>query len=255
MKTMSPVAVPTVVGRRAAPGFKLMLTAGVFVYAARLASSSADVRAAQALRTSVFKGERTESLEASRETHSDVDGFDAAFDHLVVEELKSGTIVGASHFHISRQAAAHLGFDSARKFDLSPFESLPEGFVELGQICVAPSHRNLFVLQLVRRSVAFYAQTHGARYLISCSSLDSQAPREGAALYSCLLRRHAAPALLQTRPLPGWVCPLEQIAEEPPRVPELLGTYLAMGAVICSPPAIDRESKTIDFLTLLDLAE
>ena len=29
--------------------------------------------------------------------------------------------------------------------------------------------------------------------------------------------------------------------------------YLAIGAKICSAPAIDREFKTIDFLTLLDL--
>jgi len=28
---------------------------------------------------------------------------------------------------------------------------------------------------------------------------------------------------------------------------------LAVGAKICGPPAIDREFKTIDFLTLLDL--
>ena len=29
--------------------------------------------------------------------------------------------------------------------------------------------------------------------------------------------------------------------------------YLALGAEICGPPALDREFKTIDFLTLMDL--
>ena len=33
----------------------------------------------------------------------------------------------------------------------------------------------------------------------------------------------------------------------------LLRAYLAIGAWICGPPAIDREFGTIDFLTLLDL--
>jgi putative hemolysin len=33
----------------------------------------------------------------------------------------------------------------------------------------------------------------------------------------------------------------------------LLRAYLAIGAKICGPPAIDREFGTIDFLTLLDL--
>ncbi len=37
------------------------------------------------------------------------------------------------------------------------------------------------------------------------------------------------------------------------KIPKLLRTYLAVGARICGPPAIDREFKTIDFLTLMDL--
>jgi putative hemolysin len=32
-----------------------------------------------------------------------------------------------------------------------------------------------------------------------------------------------------------------------------LTAYLSLGAKICAPPAMDREFKTIDFLTLLDL--
>jgi len=37
-------------------------------------------------------------------------------------------------------------------------------------------------------------------------------------------------------------------------VPKLLSAYLSLGAKICGAPAIDREFKTIDFLTFLDLA-
>jgi putative hemolysin len=36
-------------------------------------------------------------------------------------------------------------------------------------------------------------------------------------------------------------------------VPKLLRAYLSLGAKICGPPALDREFKTIDFLTLIDL--
>jgi putative hemolysin len=38
-----------------------------------------------------------------------------------------------------------------------------------------------------------------------------------------------------------------------PRIASAEDAYLAVGAQICGPPAIDREFKTIDFLTLLDL--
>jgi len=34
---------------------------------------------------------------------------------------------------------------------------------------------------------------------------------------------------------------------------KLLGAYLALGAKVCGPPAIDREFRTIDLLTWIDL--
>ena len=37
------------------------------------------------------------------------------------------------------------------------------------------------------------------------------------------------------------------------KVPKLLKTYIGVGARICGAPAWDREFRTIDFLTLLDL--
>jgi putative hemolysin len=37
-----------------------------------------------------------------------------------------------------------------------------------------------------------------------------------------------------------------------PNIPRLLTGYLAVGAKICGEPALDREFKTIDFLTLMD---
>jgi putative hemolysin len=35
--------------------------------------------------------------------------------------------------------------------------------------------------------------------------------------------------------------------------PRLLRGYLALGAKLCGPPALDRRFQTIDFLTMLDL--
>ena len=48
-------------------------------------------------------------------------------------------------------------------------------------------------------------------------------------------------------------CSLDVVAPQAPRIPRLLSAYLALGAAICGPPAIDREFRTIDFLTWLDL--
>jgi putative hemolysin len=46
---------------------------------------------------------------------------------------------------------------------------------------------------------------------------------------------------------------LSQLADEPVMIPKLVRAYLTLGAKICGPPALDRQFKTIDFLTLLDL--
>ena len=43
------------------------------------------------------------------------------------------------------------------------------------------------------------------------------------------------------------------MAGEDVKVPKLLRAYMTLGAKICGPPALDRQFKTIDFLTLLDL--
>jgi putative hemolysin len=39
----------------------------------------------------------------------------------------------------------------------------------------------------------------------------------------------------------------------PPPTPRLFRSYLELSARLCGPPAIDRDFRTIDFLTLLDL--
>ena len=109
------------------------------------------------------------------------------------------------------------------------------------------------MLGLLWKGISIYAREQGARYLVGCSSLTSQDPQVSAAMYAGLRKRFLAPAALQTAPLPGWICPLDDAAEHPPKVPKLLMAYLSLGAKICGPPAIDREFKTIDFLTLMDL--
>ena len=43
------------------------------------------------------------------------------------------------------------------------------------------------------------------------------------------------------------------LSDESGKTPKLLRAYLSVGAKICGPPALDRQFKTIDFLTLLDL--
>jgi len=58
---------------------------------------------------------------------------------------------------------------------------------------------------------------------------------------------------MRTQPVPDFACALQPVAAESPRIPRLLSAYLAFGAGICGPPAIDREFRSIDFLTWIDV--
>ena len=75
----------------------------------------------------------------------------------------------------------------------------------------------------------------------------------GASAYTDLCRKHLVVPQWRTHPLPAFDCSLNQLAAEPVEIPKLLRAYLSIGAKICGPPALDRQFKTIDFLTLLDL--
>ena len=222
-------------------------------YVVRLADTRLELQAAQRLRYSVFNVELHEGLSASERTRLDADPFDAVCDHLLVLETATGKVVGTYRLQTGQVASAHLGYYSAQEFDLTPFESRREVVIELGRACVDIQHRNLSVLGLLWKGIAAYAQAKGGRYLIGCSSLTSQDPQVGATVYADLQRRFMVEPALRVTPLPKVACPLDVLLEHPPKLPKLLSAYLSIGAKVCGPPAIDREFKTIDFLTCLDL--
>ena len=224
-------------------------------YATRLATSDAEIRAAQSLRFQVFNLELNEGLAQSYSTGLDVDPFDTVCDHLLVEHLPSQQIVGTYRLQMGANAAQKLGYYCAQEFEFDVFEPLRGQLVELGRACVHRQHRNLVVLGLLWRGIADYAKARGGRYLVGCSSLTSQDPRVGATAYTDLCRhKHLVDLPYRTRPVRDYECPLDQLADEPVQIPKLLRAYLAIGAKICGAPAIDRQFKTIDYLTLLDLA-
>lgn len=230
-----------------------LVTSASTDYAAYLAQDVAEVRAAQTLRYAVFNLELNEGLAESHTTGLDADPFDEVCDHLLVEHVATGAVVGTYRLQTGQTAAASRGYYSEQEFDFAPYEPIRSELIELGRACVHQHHRNLVVLGLLWKGIADYARGHRGRYLCGCSSITSQDPAVGASAYTELCRRHLAPPPLRTHPTPAFDCPLDQLAEEPPKIPKLLRAYLSVGAMICGPPALDRQFKTIDFLTLLDL--
>jgi putative hemolysin len=224
-------------------------------YALRLARDAADIEAAQRLRFEVFNLELNEGLDAAYLDGRDADQFDECCDHLLVEDARTGNVVGTYRLQTGQLAAAHHGYYSAQEFDFDPFEPIRCETVELGRACVHKDHRKLAVVNLLWRGIAIYAVERKARYLIGCSSLASQDAATGAAMYEALRNEYLVEEPFRTEPIGDYRMPAEVPTCEAPSVPKLLRAYLSIGAKICGPPALDRDFKTIDFLTLLDLRE
>jgi putative hemolysin len=221
-------------------------------YFVRLAQHPDEKADAFRLRFLVFNLELHEGLESAYATGHDTDEFDEVCDHLIVEHKATGRIVATYRMQTGAGAAANKGYYGEREFDFSPFESLRDSLIEVGRAAILKEYRSLEVLSLLWKGLGAYALEHQGRYLIGCSSLTSQDSAEGWGLYR-QLEPFLAPPELRTKPQdPYALCPVETNI---PTVaaPRLLRAYLNLGARICSEPALDREFKTIDFLTLLDL--
>lgn len=219
-----------------------------------LAATPDDLMECQRLRYHVFNIELGEGLSTSNRSGLDIDPFDTFCDHLMVRELESGLLVGTYRLQTGEAAQKNLGYYGDQLFDFSVYECIRRELLELGRACVHLDFRNIMVLHALWKGIAVYATRYELRYLVGCSSLSSQDENVGAALYNALKERYLVEPSLRTLPQPGHACEPTGAPVEAPRPPRLFRAYLEISGRICGPPSIDREFKTIDFLTLVDLA-
>lgn len=228
-------------------------------YLVRFAQTTAEIEAALKLRFEVFNLELGEGLDSSFSTGRDRDEFDATCHHLIVMEKTSGNVIGTYRLRTMEMAGSAGGFYSASEFDLSclPAEVLRQS-VELGRACIAREHRDRRVLFLLWKALALYAVTERKRFLFGCCSLTSQQPAEGMQLFHQLIRDGQLHPTLFVPVRVGYECLADSADNNWPtevKVPRLFRTYLGIGARVCSPPALDRRFKTIDFFVIFDTQE
>jgi putative hemolysin len=220
-----------------------------------LGQSPEDLIECQRLRYNVFNLELGEGLSTSERSGLDIDPFDSFCDHLMVRDLETGKLVGTYRLQTGEVARRNLGYYGNQIFDFSVYEAIRREMLELGRACVHIDFRNIMVLHALWKGIAIYATRHDARYLFGCSSISSQDENFGAAMYEALKEKYLVPPALRTLPQPGYGCQASGAPVETTRPPRLFRAYLEISGRICGPPAIDREFKTIDFLTLVDLAK
>lgn len=224
----------------------------------RLAETSAEVEAAQALRYRVFYEEMDArpSREMARQ-HRDFDAFDAVCDHLLVIDHAIGPgakgVVGTYRL-IRRSAAARLGgFYSASEFDIGRLIDYPGEVLELGRSCVDAGYRTRPTMQLLWRGLAAYVFQYDIALMFGCASLAGTDPDQLALPLSYLYYHHLAPPALRARALPDRYVDMRLMPPEAvdPRsavnlLPPLIKGYLRLGGFVGDGAVIDRQFNTTD---------
>ena len=227
-------------------------------YELRFARTQEELDEILHLRFNVFNVELGEGLETSFLTRRDEDSFDRACHHLLVEDLASGRIVGTYRMQTWEMAQGASGFYSAGEFTL---ETLPPDVltdaVEIGRACIVREHRHRQVLFLLWKGLAglrhALREALPVRLLLAVDAGSECRPRAP----SPTRGRREAPSRASRRPARRLRVRRATRCRGgapvgPVDVPQLFATYLRYGALVCGPPAIDREFKTIDYFVLLD---
>jgi len=226
----------------------------------KITTDANEIVEAQRLRFQVFNLEMKRGLQASYERGLDVDDFDPFCDHLIVRDRNSGEVVGTYRLLLGSRANKNIGFYSEHEFDLKNIKKLDAEILELGRTCAHKDFRDRALIPLMWEAIAQYVKKHRVRYLFGCGSLYTTDAHEVSECFSLLKKKYYAAEDFRVDPVAA--CRFDGIASDLTiadeqaaflKLPSLIKGYLRLGALVCGPPALDREFGTTDFLVLLDM--
>lgn len=248
-------ALPLAAPEMLEPGFGELRAGNLGV---RIATTRAEVDAAQALRYRVFFEERgAEPDAATRAERRDRDAYDPVADHLLVLDHEIGPgpegIVGTYRMIQSAAAAAVGQFYAANEYDIGPIIAFPGQVLELGRSCVDARYRGRAVMQLLWSGVAAYVYRHRIDLLFGCASLAGTDPDALAAELTYLGHNHLAPPSLRPRALPERYVDMRRLDPDSvdpkrarSRLPPLIKGYLRLGGFVGDGAVIDHQFNTVD---------
>ena len=230
-------------------------------YAARMAEGEADIRAAQELRYLAFIAARGVAGEAPPAGGRDADAFDAICRHVLVEEVKSGTLVCCFRL-LPLTGGGEIGRSySAQFYELSALSSFAGPMVEMGRFCIHPGWRDPDILRVAWGAMTRFVDESGVEMLFGCSSFHGTEAEAYHDAFAMLKERHLAPK----RWLPRVKAPnvfrfAQKLRRRKPDekrawlgMPPLLRTYLMMGGWVSDHAVVDRDLNTLHVFTGLEI--
>ncbi len=236
-------------------------------YIVKTADNNEELRAALKLRHEVFL---EELLKRKTKSGIDIDCFDKQCDHLLIIDKRNDTIIGTYRL----QSSLHTKrWYTATEFHMKHIlKGLPGNKLELGRACVHKDYRNGVTIALLWEGIHAYVQASQTNYLFGCSSIKTMDKEEIKGIYHYLKEQGHLTEEMKVRPkgkfrVPGMAGHLRKLKKKPyvsvaddssihgQSIPPLLKSYLKVGAKVCGVPALDRDFRCIDFLTLLKVQD
>lgn len=235
-----------------------MLTLRKGQYVARLAETAADVERAQRLRYLAFIETRGAS---GRPDGLEADAFDSLCRHVLVEEVRAGTLVCCFRL-LPLRGGAEIGQSySAQYYNLSALTTFDGPMVEMGRFCIHPQWRDPDILRVAWGAMTRFVDETGVEMLFGCSSFDGTEAGDYLDAFAMLKEKHLAPR----RWLPRVKAPnvfrfARVLRRKRPdlkramlKMPPLLRTYLVMGGWVSDHAVVDRDLNTLHVFTGLEI--
>ncbi|EKM98670.1 MULTISPECIES: GNAT family N-acetyltransferase [unclassified Acidocella] len=244
----------------AAPGFAELRAGNLGV---RLATTEAELRAAQSLRYKIFYEQMGAKADAATlASQLDQDEFDAIADHLLVvdHDLGEGAESVVGTYRLIRQEAAEAfgRYYSESEYNISALRAFPGRKLELGRSCTAEAYRSRMVMQLLWRGIAAYVFHYGIELMFGCASLSGTDPDALAAELTYLSLHHRAPEAIRPRALPDLYVEMARLPPEAidpkgalMRLPPLIKGYLRLGGFVGDGAVIDSQFNTTDIAIIV----
>jgi len=223
-----------------------------------MAEGAADLQAAQALRYAAFRATGPGATPGGL----DADGFDRICTHVLVEEVRTGTLVAGFRLLPLTGGCEISRSYSAQFYDLEALSAYPGRMVEMGRFCIHPDWRDADILRVAWGAMTAYVDREGVEMLFGCSSFYGTEAEGHLDAFAMLKEAHLAPK----RWLPRVKAPdvfrfaqkLRRTKPDARRamlgMPPLLRTYLMMGGWVSDHAVVDRDLNTLHVFTGLEIA-
>jgi putative hemolysin len=224
----------------------------------RLATSQAEIEAAQRLRYHVFYEEmKAKADPGTRRMKRDADLLDGFCDHLLVCDMRASSlessVVGTYRLVTRAAAERHGRFYTASEYHIEKLIKYPGEILELGRSCVHENFRNGRTMNLLWRGLATYVFLAEIELMFGCASLHGTDVDALSLPLSYLHHYHRAEESLRTRALEERYVPMNIIPKDNIDVrdalnalPPLLKGYLRVGCTVGDGAVIDYPFNTTD---------